>query len=189
MPRNSLEVRCIGNTPFVFVHLNSVTRAYGKSLPLARQNNGILFPRNLLKSSRYTKIFLQICAKLSKLSKHALFCPFIVLEDYLLRALKYRLRGFVIPAVFLSLTYYFGWNAVHGQNGLKAQVEERAQLQVQQQQTDEISQRLTLWKTKVAALSSHSIEPDMLNAEARTVLNLADPNDLVVDLPTPASGK
>ena len=101
----------------------------------------------------------------------------------MLRALKHRLRGFVIPAVFLALTYYFGWNAVHGQNGLKAQVVERAQLQTQQQQTDAISQKLTLWQTRVAALSSHSIEPDMLNAEARTVLNLADPNDLVVDLP------
>lgn len=107
----------------------------------------------------------------------------------MLRALKYRLRGFVIPAIFLSLTYYFGWNAVHGQNGLKAQVIERAQLQTQQQQTDQISQKLTLWQTKVAALSSHSIEPDMLNAEARTVLNLADPSDLVVDLPAAASDK
>lgn len=100
----------------------------------------------------------------------------------MLRALKYRLRGLVIPAVFLSLTYYFGWNAVHGQNGLKAQAQEHAQLQIEQQQADEIGQRLALWKTRVAALSSRSIEPDMLNAEAREVLNLADPNDLVVEL-------
>ena len=107
----------------------------------------------------------------------------------MLRALKHRLRGFVIPAVFLSLTYYFGWNAVHGQNGLKAQVMERAALQTQQQQTDTIGQKLTLWQTRVAALSSHSIEPDMLNAEARTILNLADPSDLVVDLPTPSPSK
>lgn len=132
---------------------------------------------------------MQICVKLFKIQALAFFAPMTVLEDYLLRALKYRLRGFVIPAVFLSLTYYFGWNAVHGQSGLKAQVEERAQLQAQQQQTDAVNQQLTLWQTKVAALSSHSIEPDMLNAEARTVLNLADPNDLVVDLPTTTPNK
>lgn len=103
-------------------------------------------------------------------------------EVYVFRALKYRLRGLVIPAIFLSLTYYFGWNAVHGQNGLKAQEQEQAQLQLEQQQSDKINQQLTLWKTRVAALSSRSIEPDMLNEEAREVLNLADPNDLVVEL-------
>lgn len=99
--------------------------------------------------------------------------------------IRYRLRGLIVPAIFAGLTYYFGWNAVHGQNGLEAQAAQRVALQAQQQNTDQVQQQLLLWQTKVAALSNKSIEPDMLNEEAREVLNLADPNDLVVDLPPP----
>lgn len=101
----------------------------------------------------------------------------------MLREIRYRLRGLMVPVIFMSLTYYFGWNAVHGKSGLEAQVAQRAQLQAQQQNADQIHQQMVLWQTRVAALSNNAIQPDMLNMEARDVLNLADPNDLVVDLP------
>lgn len=103
----------------------------------------------------------------------------------MLREIKHRLRGFIMPVVFLALTYYFGWNAIHGKNGLQAQAAEHAQLQTQQQYATQTHQQLVLWQTKVAALSNRSVEPDALNEEARTILNLANPEDLVVDLPTP----
>lgn len=101
----------------------------------------------------------------------------------MLREIKHRLRGAVVPAIFMALTYYFGWNAVHGKSGLEAQVVQRAQLQQAQSTADTIHQQLVLWQTRVAALSNQSLEPDELNQQARTVLNLADPSDLVVDLP------
>jgi cell division protein FtsB len=107
----------------------------------------------------------------------------------LLRAIKNRLRGLVAPAIFLALTYYFGWNAVHGKSGLEAQADQRTQLQAAQTQADATHQRLVIWQTRVAALSGRSIAPDMLNEEAREVLNLADPNDLVVDLPASKSAE
>lgn len=103
----------------------------------------------------------------------------------LLRAIKNRLRSFAAPAIFLALTYYFGWNAVHGKSGLEAQTDQRIQLQAAQKQALETHQRLVMWQTKVADLSGQAIEPDMLDDQARQVLNLADPNDLAVDLPTP----
>ncbi|EKN01199.1 hypothetical protein MXAZACID_01599 [Acidocella sp. MX-AZ02] len=101
----------------------------------------------------------------------------------MLRAIKNRLRGLVAPAIFLALTYYFGWNAIHGKSGLEAQAAQRAQLAAVQKQADATHQRLVLWQTKVADLNGQAIQPDMLNEEARNVLSLADPNDLVVELP------
>lgn len=98
------------------------------------------------------------------------------------REIRHRLRALVVPVIFMALTYYFGWNAVHGKSGLEAQATERGMLQVEQNNADDIHQQLVLWQTKVAALSNKSVQPDMLNEEAREVLNLADPNDLVVDL-------
>ena len=105
----------------------------------------------------------------------------------MLRAIKNQLRGLVVPAVFLALTYYFGWNAVHGKSGLEAQAAQRQQLQAAQSQEDAVHQRLLLWQTKVAALSGQNIDPDMLDEEAREVLNLANPDDLVIELPSQKS--
>jgi cell division protein FtsB len=93
----------------------------------------------------------------------------------------------VAPAVFLALTYYFGWNAVHGKSGLEAQLVQRQQLQAAQAQAAAAQQSLMAWQTKVADLSAQSIAPDMLDEEAREVLNLANPNDLVIDLPSQKS--
>lgn len=107
----------------------------------------------------------------------------------MLRDIKYRLRGFVVPVLFMALTYYFGWNAIHGKSGLQAQAAERIALAAEQQNADQIHQKLLLWQTRVAALSNQAIQPDMLNEEARYVLNLADPNDLVVDLPGAAKSE
>lgn len=107
----------------------------------------------------------------------------------MLRDIKYRLRGFVVPVLFMALTYYFGWNAIHGKSGLQAQAAERTALITEQQNADQIHQNLLLWQTRVEALSNQAIQPDMLNEEARDVLNLADPNDLVVDLPGAAKSE
>ena len=107
----------------------------------------------------------------------------------MLRALKNRLRGLVAPTIFLALTYYFGWNAIHGKSGLEAQADQRTQLQAAQKQADATHQRLVMWQTKVTALSGQAIQPDMLDEESREVLNLSDPNDLVIDLPGAKSAK
>ena len=37
------------------------------------------------------------------------------------------------PAIFLAITYYFGWNAIHGKSGLEAQTIQRAELAKAQQ--------------------------------------------------------
>jgi cell division protein FtsB len=101
----------------------------------------------------------------------------------LLRAIKYRLRAMAPPAVFLAITWYFGWNAVHGHSGLEAQATQRAQLAQAQQQFTAVDAQRVAWETRIAGLSGQSIAGDMLDGQARQVLNLADPNDLVIELP------
>ncbi len=101
----------------------------------------------------------------------------------MLRALKYRLRALLPPAIFLAITWYFTWNAIHGKSGLQAQQVQRAQLLQAQQNFAQADQLRVEWQTRIADLSGQSIEPDMLDEQAREVLNLADPDDIVVDLP------
>jgi len=107
----------------------------------------------------------------------------------LLRAVKYRLRALLPPAIFLAITWYFGWNAIHGKSGLQAQQAQRAQLLQAQQEYAKAELLRTQWQTRIADLSGQSIEPDMLNEQARQVLNLANPSDLVVDLAPGKSSK
>ncbi|WP_298282291.1 septum formation initiator family protein [Acidocella sp.] len=100
----------------------------------------------------------------------------------MLRSFKTHFHSSLPPAIFLAITYYFGWNAVHGKSGLEAQATQRqelAQAQAQYNATDSLRQQ---WATKISDLSAQSIQRDMLEEQARAVLNLADPNDLVIDL-------
>jgi len=102
----------------------------------------------------------------------------------LLRALKRRLLAAVPPVIFLAITFYFAWNAVHGARGLEAQAQQRAELAKAQADFTLVDTQRKTWETKVAALGGPAIAPDMLDEQARKMLNDADPTDLVVDLPT-----
>ncbi len=104
----------------------------------------------------------------------------------LLRELKRRFVSAIPPAIFLAITGYFCWNAVHGSRGLDAQAAERAELAQANTSYAAVDAQRMNWETKIADLSGQSIAPDMLDAQLRQVLNLADPADLVVELPAAA---
>ena len=98
------------------------------------------------------------------------------------RFIKYRLRAFIAPVIFMGITYYFGWNAVHGKSGLEAQQVQKAKLAQATARYQAVHAERQAWQTKIADLSGQSIHPDMLDEQAREVLNLADPGDIVIDL-------
>ena len=100
----------------------------------------------------------------------------------MLRAIRNRLRAIAPPVVFLALTYYFGWNAVHGKSGLEAQHVQQQQLDQANAQYKAAEAERLAWQTKIADLNGQSIQPDMLDEQARQVLNLANPQDMVIDL-------
>ena len=101
----------------------------------------------------------------------------------MLRAIKYRLRSYLPPAIFLAISGYFGWNAMHGKSGLEAQNVQIAELAQAQQAFSAADAERQQWEVRIADLSGRSISQDMLDGQARKVLNLANPNDLVIDLP------
>lgn len=100
----------------------------------------------------------------------------------MLRAIRNRLRAIAPPVVLLAITYYFGWNTLHGKSGLEAQHQQAQALQEAQAHNQAVAAELLAWKTKIADLNGQSIQPDMLDEQARAVLNLANPQDIVIDL-------
>jgi cell division protein FtsB len=87
------------------------------------------------------------------------------------------------PVIFLGITFYFAWNAIHGARGLEAQAVERAELAKAQHDFAVADATRQQWQTKIGQLGGPAIAPDILDEQARIVLNLAAPADLVVDLP------
>ena len=77
------------------------------------------------------------------------------------REVKRRLRGAIAPVVFLAVTGYFCWNAVQGPHGLKSAATQQAVLRQAQ-----------------ADLAAAETERDAWRA--RALLNLANPNDVIV---------
>ena len=100
----------------------------------------------------------------------------------MLRAIRNRLRALAPPLVFLAITYYFGWNAVHGKSGLEAQSVQSQELAQATQRYQQVEAERAAWQTRIADLNSQSIQPDMLDEQARDVLNLANPQDMVIEL-------
>ncbi len=101
----------------------------------------------------------------------------------MLKAAKYRLRAVLPPALFLAITGYFAWNAVHGSRGLEAQAAERVQLASAQADFAKQDALRGQWEMKISSLADKSVARDMLDDQARAVLNLASPSDIVVPLP------
>jgi cell division protein FtsB len=88
----------------------------------------------------------------------------------------------VAPAIFLTITAYFGWNATQGDRGLVAHAQRQELLrQVVAEQAAAKAER-DGWDTRVSGLRARHLNPDTLNERARAMLNLSEPNDLIVKL-------
>jgi cell division protein FtsB len=96
------------------------------------------------------------------------------------REIKRRLRAMIAPCVFLSLVAYFGWNATQGEHGLMAADQREAMLKQAQAEYVQAQADRDAWERRVSGLRNNHIDPDTLDERARAMLNLADPNDIIV---------
>lgn len=96
------------------------------------------------------------------------------------RRIKQALRAMVAPTIFLTLVAYFGWQATQGDRGLQAYALRQAQLKTVQADLKRVETERDTMERRVAGLRTQRLDPDTLDERARAMLNLADPNDLVV---------
>jgi cell division protein FtsB len=96
------------------------------------------------------------------------------------REVKRRCKAAIAPLVFMGLTGYFAWSAIHGDHGLQSFAYRAGQLRDAQADQASAQTDLDLWERRVAGLRTNRLDPDMLDQQARATLNLADPADVVV---------
>ena len=80
---------------------------------------------------------------------------------------------------------YFGVNAYSGNRGLRAKQDLDQQIAELTQELTALKTERATWERRVALLRPQSIDPDLLDERARTLLNYADPRDLTLRLKQP----
>lgn len=94
--------------------------------------------------------------------------------------LKKRAQALLFPAVFVSITAYFGWNATQGDRGLVAFAQEQQLLKKVQDEQKAAKAERDSWEVRVSGLRSEHLDPDTLDERARAMLNLAQPNEVII---------
>ena len=97
-----------------------------------------------------------------------------------MRRLRRGLRASVAPSLFLALVGYFGWNATQGDRGLQAYALRQEQLKGVQAELVRVTLEQNNWERRTAGLRAQRLDPDTLDERARSMLNVADPADIVV---------
>ncbi len=89
-------------------------------------------------------------------------------------------KAILVPGVLFSLAGYFGYHMMHGGHGIKAWSEVEDKLETNQQQLAKLKGQQDTLEHQVALLRPESLDPDLLEEQARKVLGLANPNEIVV---------
>ena len=94
--------------------------------------------------------------------------------------IRRRFRHILPPLFWLVLTFYFGYHAVNGERGLRRLFELRREIRVASRVAEEIAARRSEMERKVGQLSPDSIDMDMLDESARSLLHMGKEGDYVI---------
>ncbi len=94
-----------------------------------------------------------------------------------LRSILTTLGLYVMAALLIG---YFGVNAFSGNRGLKAKEDLDYQIASLTTELDRLQHERTQWERRVALLKSDKLDPDMVDEQARALLDYADPKELTL---------
>jgi cell division protein FtsB len=97
-----------------------------------------------------------------------------------LRSILTTLGLYVMAALLIG---YFGVNAYSGNHGLKAKEDLDQQIGTLSADLDRLKRERAQWERRVALLRADRLDPDMLDQQARMLLDYVAPNDLTLMLP------
>jgi cell division protein FtsB len=98
------------------------------------------------------------------------------------RRLRSILNAFALYALAALLIGYFGVNAYSGDRGLKAKEDIDRQMATLTAELNRLKAEQGQWERRIALLKSDDLDPDMLDEQARTLLDYADPRDVTLML-------
>jgi cell division protein FtsB len=101
--------------------------------------------------------------------------------------IRTRFAAILIPLAFYAFSglvgSFFVWHASHGERGIAADLETRQKMAEVEAELKIIRAEKAQWQKRIALLRGPEIDRDLLDEEARNLLNRVNKNDLVVFLP------
>ena len=94
-----------------------------------------------------------------------------------LRSILTTLGLYVMAALLIG---YFGVNAYSGNHGLKAKEDLDQQIATLSADLDRLKREHAQWERRVALLRADRLDPDMLDEQARKLLDDVAPSDLTL---------
>ena len=95
-----------------------------------------------------------------------------------------RLRAILLPIAFYavsgSASGFFVWQASIGDRGLNAKAEFETQMARMTQQLEALQSEKSAWERRVGLMRSDSVDADLLDEEARAMLDRVGKNDLLI---------
>ena len=98
-----------------------------------------------------------------------------------------RLRGILFPLMLYcvagSIGSYFVWHAINGERGLRTNDEYERKITLLQEERAAVRAERVQWQHRIDLLRGEAIDRDLLEEEARVLLDRVHKSDLVVFLP------
>jgi cell division protein FtsB len=90
------------------------------------------------------------------------------------------LRSLAFPVVTLGLAAYFGYYLIYGNHGVLNLARVQQQIELKQTQLDRVRSQREALEHRVSLLRPESVDPDMLEEQARSRLGLTERDEVVI---------
>ena len=102
---------------------------------------------------------------------------------HIVHDIRRRLRALVWPLFAAMLGVYFVYHGIYGDRGLLARSAVRAEVAVAASERAAIAGTRSTLERQVRLLRESSLDPDMLGEQARRLVNLGRPSEVVILAP------
>ena len=103
-------------------------------------------------------------------------------------AVKTRARAILIPIVFYlvlgSASAWLVWGASQGERGLDAKAHDEAEAAKLRVELADLQAERERWRRRVESMRSEAVDRDLLDEEARKMLDRVGKDDVVIFVPT-----
>ncbi|MBP0464526.1 septum formation initiator family protein [Roseomonas sp. PWR1] len=97
-----------------------------------------------------------------------------------MRFLKRVIQALALPSLFLALSGYFIWNAMHGERGLIAREHRMADIAAARAELSRAEADREAIERRVTGLRGDRVDRDQLDERARALLNMVGRDEIVV---------
>lgn len=104
---------------------------------------------------------------------------FAMMDEQTLPARR-NTRGIGFTLIVGALVLYFGYFAIYGNHGLVNWIRLQHEIALQQGELDRIRSERAALEHRVRLLRPESVDPDLLEEQARARLGLSEPGEVVI---------